>query len=85
MVILFPHLTSFAVPVFRFFYKYPLLLNIIRTLGAFILMLVPTTAMGATLGLLIKTLYKKNDSFGSILGLLYGYNTLGAVLGCNYC
>jgi len=37
--------------------------------------------MGATLPVLVKALNKKINNFGRTLGLLYGWNTFGAVLG----
>ena len=48
---------------------------------AFALLLVPGTAMGATLPLLARALAVDKREFGGVLGLLYGVNTLGAVLG----
>jgi predicted membrane-bound spermidine synthase len=45
------------------------------------MLVVPTTAMGATLPLLVKALRARDPSFGSVLGRLYGWNTLGAVVG----
>ena len=37
--------------------------------------------MGATLPILVKALLARDENFGSVLGRLYGWNTLGAVLG----
>ena len=56
-------------------------LNPLRLLFAFALLLPPTTAMGATLPLLVKALAQQKHSFGSALGRLYGWNTIGAVAG----
>lgn len=47
---------------------------------AFLLMLVPTTAMGLTLPLVVRAL-STQLGYGRLLGRLYGINTLGAVLG----
>ena len=47
---------------------------------AFGLMVVPTTAMGATLPLLVRAAVARSN-FGAVLGRLYGWNTLGAVFG----
>src|SRR5262249_4947765 len=44
-------------------------------------LLVPATAMGATLPMLTRALSERDPNFGSVLGRLYGYNTIGAVLG----
>ena len=59
----------------------PWLLNPLRLLFAFLLLVIPATAMGATLPVLVKALRARDPSFGSALGRLYGWNTLGAVLG----
>ncbi|NIR25240.1 MAG: hypothetical protein GWN78_18985, partial [Gammaproteobacteria bacterium] len=48
---------------------------------AFVLLLVPATAMGATLPVLVRALSREDPNFGSVLGVLYGWNTLGAVAG----
>jgi spermidine synthase len=57
------------------------LLHAVRFALAFALLLVPSTAMGATLPLVARALVREKREFGSVLGLLYGVNTLGAVLG----
>lgn len=53
----------------------------VRLLLAFLLMMVPTTAMGATLPLLVMALHRERIGFGKALGFLYGFNTLGAMAG----
>lgn len=59
----------------------PWLQNLLRVGLAFSMLLVPATAMGATLPLLVKVLYGRDPHFGRVLGRLYGWNTLGAVTG----
>ena len=59
-------------------------MNTLRFLIAFVLMLVPTTAMGATLPLLVTTLCASDPRFGRVLGRIYGWNTLG-VAGAMVC
>jgi spermidine synthase len=59
----------------------PFALNLLRFIAAFALMLVPSTAMGMTLPLLARGMRAWDANFGRILGLLYGWNTLGALLG----
>lgn len=56
-------------------------LNGLRVAFAFFLLVVPASAMGATLPLLIKAVDGDGSRFGSVLGRLYGWNTLGAVVG----
>ena len=67
----------------------PLLLNALRLLLSFAILIVPTTAMGATLPILVRALRVRDDAsisddeggFGIALGRLYACNTLGAVVG----
>ncbi|MFN0244079.1 MAG: fused MFS/spermidine synthase [Planctomycetota bacterium] len=55
--------------------------SIVRFAIAFVLLLLPTILMGGTLPLLARTLMERTSETGERLGLLYGINTLGAVLG----
>jgi spermidine synthase len=59
----------------------PWLLNVLRFLVAFLLLLLPSVAMGLTLPMLAKALGGIPADFGTALGRLYGWNTLGAVIG----
>ena len=81
----FPAMTAALVFLFRPFLDQPLVLNTLRFLIAFVLMLAPTTAMGATLPLLVTTLCASDPRFGRVLGRIYGWNTLGAVAGAMVC
>jgi spermidine synthase len=81
LVLLLPALARVLTPVFQPLLERPWLLNPLRLLLAFVLMLVPTTAMGATLPLLVRALSANDSDFGRVLGRLYGWNTLGAVAG----
>ena len=81
LVLLFPLLTPLLAPLFRLFLETPLVLNSLRLLIAFTLLLIPSTAMGFTLPLLVKTLSTRDSNFGRVLGRLYGWNTLGAMAG----
>ena len=56
-------------------------LNGLRLAFAFALLVIPSTAMGATLPLLTRALCARDANFGRVLGRLYGWNTLGAVAG----
>ncbi|HJO22858.1 MAG: spermidine synthase [bacterium] len=47
----------------------------------FVLLLVPTFLMGASLPLLAKGLVLRTERAATVIGLLYGVNTLGAALG----
>src|SRR6185369_14052528 len=92
LVYLFPVVGVVLAPLFRPLLDQPWLLNPLRLLVAFVLLLVPSTAMGITLPLLITALAdrsgipsrhgpKDEGGFGRVLGWLYGWNTLGAVIG----
>ena len=59
----------------------PAVLNILRLAIAFVILMVPATAMGATLPVLVKALSRRDNNFGRVLGKLYGWNTLGATAG----
>ncbi len=81
LVLLFPHITPFLAPMFRRFAGQPDVVNWIRLLVAGGLMLVPATAMGLTLPVLAGGISRAEKNFGRALGMLYGWNTLGAVAG----
>src|SRR5262249_36917947 len=68
-------------PVFRPLLDHPWVLNPLRLLIAFVLLVIPSTAMGITLPLLTRVLAARDVAFGPILGRLYGWNTLGAMVG----
>ncbi len=55
--------------------------NVVRLGTAFPLLLLPTSAMGATLPVLVGALCRSDARFGPVLGRLYGWNTFGAVSG----
>jgi predicted membrane-bound spermidine synthase len=57
------------------------LLDAARLGAAFLLLAVPSSAMGATLPVLARALAGHEADFGRVLGRLYGWNTLGAVTG----
>ncbi len=81
LIYLLPVLGSALAPLLSRWVDQPLVINPIRLLLGFILLLIPSTAMGVTLPLLTKALMPSNTNFGSVLGNLYGWNTLGAVTG----
>jgi predicted membrane-bound spermidine synthase len=81
LVWVLPSFGSWLVPLWRPFLAEPWVLNPLRLFIAFALLVVPATAMGATLPVLVKALGARDPNFGSVLGRLYGWNTLGAVVG----
>jgi spermidine synthase len=58
----------------------PTLLGL-RFVVSFLILLMPTTAMGLTLPVLIEDPILRQTNFGRAIGFLYGSNTLGAVAG----
>jgi spermidine synthase len=81
LVYVFPVLGAALAPWLRPLLDHPWILNPLRLFIAFLLLLIPSTAMGITLPLLSKALMTHDSNFGSVLGRLYGWNTLGAVAG----
>ena len=80
-VILLPHLGGIAAPLFGAVAERSALLNLLRFVLSFAVLVVPSTAMGMTLPALAQALGGEQGSFRSVLGRLYGLNTLGAVAG----
>src|SRR5215831_18222040 len=58
----------------------PMLLGL-RFVVSFLILLLPTTAMGLTLPVIIEDPLLRETAFGRAIGFLYGSNTLGAMLG----
>ncbi len=81
LVLLFPWLTRLFAPGLAHVVSWPWLLDASRLGLAFALMVVPSSAMGATLPVLLSSSGVDRGAFGRDLGLLYGWNTLGAVVG----
>jgi spermidine synthase len=76
-----PALSPWLAELLRPFFDVAWLLNGLRLGLAFALLLIPATAMGATLPVMVVSLRARDPSFGGALGRLYGWNTFGAVLG----
>lgn len=81
IVLLLPSMGAGLSPFFRLFLDSPALLNLIRLALAFVVLMIPATAMGATLPVLVTALSRRDENFGRVLGKLYGWNTLGATAG----
>ncbi len=82
---LVPLLFDAAVPVYRLawqqFHLSVLPFSLLRFMMAAIILIVPTTCMGATLPLLARFVTTSLDFVGKRVGTLYAANTLGAVGG----
>lgn len=81
LVPLLPALAARIAPILGLAENGSLFASALHVLVVFILLTVPTTAMGATLPLLVKAFYKADTGFGKALGFLYGFNTVGAMAG----
>ncbi len=80
VVLLMPRLPELLGPFLGNLTATPAGLNAVRLAIAFGVLLVPATAMGATLPVLVKALSRQERNFGANIGWLYGWNTLGATL-----
>ncbi len=80
LVLTFPHVTGALGHLFREVGE-SWLVGPLRLAIAFGLMVIPTTAMGATLPILVRVIRPQESCYGRALGRLYGWNTLGAVSG----
>src|ERR1700716_3279514 len=76
-----PLLGEWMRPVFQNFWNHQQLLNVLRFAVSFLILLIPTTAMGLTLPVLLEDPLLKRQEFGRSMGSLYGANTLGAMAG----
>ncbi|MCP4157431.1 MAG: spermidine synthase [bacterium] len=81
LVLVLPVLSKLLVPIYEGLVEFPFIFNLFKMMVAFLLMFVPTCAMGATLPVLVKALHEKKPGFGRVLGILYGWNTFGATAG----
>ncbi len=68
-------------PIFQVLWTHQTILLSLRVLLSFAILLVPTTAMGLTLPVVLEDPSLRRYDFGRTIALLYGCNTLGAVAG----
>ncbi|HZU05170.1 MAG TPA: fused MFS/spermidine synthase [Chloroflexota bacterium] len=59
----------------------PLLVGAVRVALAFLILLVPTSLMGATLPIVVKSSLLRSQGLGENVSLLYAVNTFGAIVG----
>jgi spermidine synthase len=76
-----PALGELLRPVWQMLWNYQPTLLGLRFVVSFLILLMPTTAMGLTLPVLIEDPMLRQTNFGRAIGFLYGSNTLGAVAG----
>ncbi|HUU27704.1 MAG TPA: fused MFS/spermidine synthase [archaeon] len=77
-----PHLSALVPYFFRLFSSSSLFLNLFRLSVSFLILLLPTVLIGGTLPVLTHFLTHRLEVAGRRIGALYGWNTVGAVLGC---
>src|SRR5436189_5100119 len=68
-------------PVWQMLWNYQPTLLGLRFVVSFVILLVPTTAMGLTLPVIIEDPLLRQTAFGRAIGFLYGSNALGAIAG----
>ncbi len=87
--LLFPAILSVVTPIYAGLYNLVegniVLLNLVRFIVCFAIIVIPTFLMGGTLPVLIKRFCGKGSSIGRPTGFLYGLNTAGAVIGTIAC
>ena len=76
-----PTLGDWMRPVWQTLWNHQPALLGLRFVVSFLILLVPTTAMGLTLPVIIEDPALRQTNFGRVIGFLYGSNTLGAVVG----
>jgi spermidine synthase len=81
IVFAFPLLGEWLRPLFQTLWNYQSILIGLRFVLSFLVLLLPATAMGLTLPVLMEDSSLQSAEFGRAIGILYGVNTLGAVTG----
>jgi spermidine synthase len=76
-----PVLGEWMRPVWQTLWNYQPTVLGLRFIVSFLVLLVPTTAMGLTLPVIVQDPALRQANFGRLIGFLYGSNTLGAVVG----
>src|SRR5262249_32071840 len=76
-----PALGELLRPLWQLLWNYQPTLLGLRFILSFLILLIPTTAMGLTLPVLIEDPMLRRTNFGLAIGFLYGSNTLGAGVG----
>ena len=72
---------SYYLTLYRSFHQYPGVFFTLQIVLCALVMLLPTTLMGATFPLVSRAITQRLEELGSRVGSAYGFNTLGAVAG----
>src|SRR3954470_24723924 len=81
LVFSIPLLGEWMSPLFQALWNHQQFLNVLRFAISFLILLIPTTAMGLTLPVLLEDPLFNRQEFGRAMALLYGANALGAMAG----
>jgi predicted membrane-bound spermidine synthase len=81
IVFALPSIGQILRPLFQTLWSHQTVLLALRVLISFVILLIPTTAMGLTLPVILEDPVLAKERFGRTVGLLYGFNTIGAVVG----
>jgi spermidine synthase len=81
VVFVLPVLGDLLRPLWQTLWTHQPVLLELRFVLSFLILLVPTTAMGLTLPVILEDPLLRKTNFGRAVGLLYGSNTLGAMTG----
>src|SRR5215471_9199428 len=81
IVFCLPVLGDVLRPLWQMLWNHQPMLLGLRFVVSFLILLLPTTAMGLTLPVIIEDPLLRETEFGRAIGFLYGSNTLGAMLG----
>ena len=76
-----PALGEVLRPLFQALWAHQTMLLALRVVISFLILLIPTTAMGLTLPVVLEDGRLAAAHFRRAIGFLYGFNTLGAVVG----
>ncbi|HMD69124.1 MAG TPA: fused MFS/spermidine synthase [Chitinivibrionales bacterium] len=82
LLLVFPLFGPVYLAINTMFGQSYLTFRIIIFLFALVLMIVPTTLMGATFPVAVRMLASRKDRMARDIGALYSVNTLGSVVGC---
>jgi predicted membrane-bound spermidine synthase len=81
LVFALPLVGTWLRPLFQSLWSHQEFLNVLRFCLSFLILLIPTTAMGLTLPVLVEDPVLRRYEFSRTIGVFYGCNTLGAVAG----
>lgn len=81
LISLFSALPGIYLGLYQYTFPNQGVFYILQFMLAFVIILIPTTLMGATLPMILKSYSKKFTNIGKDIGKIYSVNNIGAVLG----